>query len=317
MNQFVLAMLFAPAVAAAAFGLVVKGVATDWNMPAPSGDDEFVGVFRQLFEPHDRLLVFVDEIDRASPDRIADALDGLRNFFENEHCVFLVAADRPTLEHALSSWLGESTPEHSANPYYGAASAYLDRLFQYQLIVPPPRSDALYQYARGATRDRPGVWETLREDADRYREVINVLIPSHVTSPRQVDLLLNAFVLTWRLLLQREPQFDVSRMAEVAKLVCLRSEFPLFAADLHVDPELPRRVLEAAHDDDRSRIETQQEDRARAYAQGRLPVTAAPLEAGQPGDGAGTGVEHELRARSRLLVGYLHRPEGSAARAVT
>jgi hypothetical protein len=118
-NQFVLAMLFAPVVAAAAFGLLAKSVTTDWSLPAPSNDDEFVAIFEKLFEDagDEGLLVFVDEIDRAPPDRIADTLDGLRTFFGKGQCVFVVAADRQALEHALSSWLGESTPEHAANPH--------------------------------------------------------------------------------------------------------------------------------------------------------------------------------------------------------
>lgn len=309
-NDFVLAMLFAPAVAAAAFGLLAKSVTTEWTMPAPASDDEFVNEFDRLFKDDtEQLLVFVDEIDRSTPERIADALDGLRTFFgPNKQCVFLVAADRQTLEHGLSAWLGESTPEHAANPYYGAASAYLDKLFRYQLIVPPLRTNSLYQYARQTTKGRSGVWELLNADDGLSRGVIDVLIPPHVASPRQANALLNGFVLTCHLLHRREPKmFDSSRFREIAKLVCLRCEFPLFAADLHVDPRLPERVLDAVREiadgADPARL-----GRAGAYAEGRLPVSNLPMDRSPQADTSDPEVDRELRRQqSRQLVAYLER----------
>jgi hypothetical protein len=253
--------------------------------------------------------VFVDEIDRAPPDRIADILDGLRTFFGKGRCVFVVAADRQVLEHALSSWLGESTHEHAANAHYGAASAYLDKLFEYQLIVPPARTNALYQYARRTTRSLPGIWAALRKNDALARGVIDVLIPPHITSPRQVNALLNGFAVTCHLLQRRQPEmFAMSRLTEIAKLVCLRSEFPLFAADLHIDPRLPQFVLEAARRTGPKPVGADRLERAAAYAEGLLPVTSVPLDGGPPTDAADGAVERELRRQhSRQLIAYLDR----------
>ncbi len=87
-----------------------------------------------------RLVVFIDELDRCAPSEVASTLESLRTFLGVEGCIFIVAADQQVLEHALTRHLRQATPPDLANPYYSAGSAYLDKIFQYQLSFPPIRS---------------------------------------------------------------------------------------------------------------------------------------------------------------------------------
>lgn len=54
-----------------------------------------------------------------------------------DRCVFVVAADQQVLEQALTEASSQATPADTGNPYYSSGSGYLDKVFQYQVSVPP------------------------------------------------------------------------------------------------------------------------------------------------------------------------------------
>jgi KAP family P-loop domain len=258
-------------------GIIVKSTRS-----APSGDEEFERLFRHLVEKvkAERIVVFVDELDRCSPVEVASTLETIKTFLEVERCVFIVAADHQVLEQALRKRARQQTPTDPTNPYYSAGSSYLDKIFQYQYQLPPLKSRRLTDFAFELVRERAGVWQRV----ENLPEAVSVLIPTHVTSPRRVKVLLNSFALTYRLAERRarEGVLDShlpARASEMAKLVCLRCEFPLFAEDLSIDARLPSLVQTLADGDEIS-VPVRPEVRALAeeYAQGVLPVTELLIE---------------------------------------
>jgi hypothetical protein len=52
--------------------------------------------------PAERLVFFIDELDRCEAGDIVKTLKALRTFLDAERCVFIVAADRQVIEEALS-----------------------------------------------------------------------------------------------------------------------------------------------------------------------------------------------------------------------
>lgn len=221
--------------------LATRGLNVTATTSAPSTAEEFETRFRKLLRKVDaeRVVIFVDELDRCAPNEVASTLETIKTFLEVEHCVFIVAADHQVLEQALRKQVRQQTPHDVSNPYYSAGSSYLDKVFQFQLALPQLKPRRLTDFALNLVRERPGAWQRI----DRLDDVISVLIPSHVTSPRRVKVLLNSFAITYRLAERRaeEGALDASlsrRAAEVARLVCLRCEFPLFADELHHDIRL-------------------------------------------------------------------------------
>jgi KAP family P-loop domain len=166
---------------------------------------------------------------------------------------------------------------------YSAGSEYLDKVFQYQLPVPPLMGRRLSGFALRLLESRGGIWNEV--DHDR---VVSALIPAHVRSPRRVKTLLNAYVITYRMARRRWEERVLytpanERAEEIAKLVCLRHEFPLFAAELVTDAQMPQYVLqiaeiltgEIAEDWKAERPNQVREDvweRAGAYAMGTVDV---------------------------------------------
>ena len=153
--------------------------------------------------------------------------------------MFIVAADREVLESALSK-LPQSTPVREVDPYYSTPGAFLEKIFQHQLTLPPLRPQTLTKFARDLVSQQGGVWAELRgahPDDRLFLEVIYLLIPVHVRSPRRVKGLLNHYATTVRTAQARGIDW-VPRAREIAVFTVLQVEFPHLAADLATTPML-------------------------------------------------------------------------------
>ncbi len=249
----------APAGILAVFGtLAGKKLSVTRGDSAPTSDEQLAHVFSELVgdalknrigkQRCDRLVVFIDELDRCDGDTVVETLASLRSFLDADRCVFVVAADQQVLETALTAHLSQATPHDNTNPYYSAGSEYLDKTFHYQLSIPPLLPRRLSGFAAELVRGRPGPWA----EVDSVERVVSVLIPNHVRSPRRTKTLLNAFALQFELAERRCEAGHLAgaaaaRAEEIAVLVCLRVEFPLFARELRQHPKLieaARSVLE-------------------------------------------------------------------------
>jgi len=256
--------------------LAVDGFTTTTNRTAPSGEEEFEERFKDLVgqAKTKRLVVFVDELDRCSPEQVASALETIKTFLFVKKCVFVVAADQQVIEQALRRKVRQHTPEDVTNPYYSAGSSYLDKVFQYQLTLPPLKARTLSRYALSEVSKLPGVWRRI----PNLDEVVSVLIATHVVSPRRVKVLLNRYAIAYRLVERRAADGHLdpdvaSRATELAKLVCLQCEFPLFAEDLTLDARLPELVRMAADGEELPSSATPVvQARAGAYARGERMV---------------------------------------------
>ncbi|HST56016.1 MAG TPA: P-loop NTPase fold protein [Solirubrobacteraceae bacterium] len=237
---------------------------TEGEKLAPASPEQFERLFRDLVHRdlgvngHDqkRLIVFIDELDRCAPGEVARTLETLRTFVNIPGCIFIVAADQQVLEHALTEHVRQSTPANAINPYYSAGSAYLDKIFEYQMSLPALLPSRLVDFAATLIVGISGVWAEL-DDVDG---VLSVLIPVHVRSPRRVKVLLNRFAMTYAIAKKRSAagmldEHLAQRAAELAKLVCIRAEFPLFAAELERDARIIDVIaicLQQDEDDDPS-----------------------------------------------------------------
>lgn len=246
-DRLIVPLLPVTAVLTTSLAVLVKGFTVTSSRSAPSTAEEFEKTFKNLVDKAkaDRLVIFVDELDRCASHEVAETLETIKTFLEVKGCVFVVAADHQVLEQALRKRVRQETPVDPQNPYFSAGSSYLDKVFQFQLSLPRLKQRRLTQFALGLVEERPGLWQRV----DRLHDVISVLIPTHVTSPRRVKVLLNSFAINYRLAERRAEQDllakDVNRRApEIAKLVCLRCEFPIFAEELNRDVALVTALQE-------------------------------------------------------------------------
>jgi len=224
---------------------VLESAVIKTTTPAPDTDDQFAKRFEKLVaratrgKAGRRLVVFIDELDRCSPDDVVATLVDLKTFLDVGRCVFIVGADREVLEAALRR-VPQATPVREDDPYYSTPGAFLDKIFQHQVSLPPLRPQALTKFARELLMDHGGIWRELREakaDDQLFHEVVYALVPVHVRSPRRVKILLNHYATTVRIAQARGISW-LDRASEFAVFSVLQIEFPHLAADLAKTPLL-------------------------------------------------------------------------------
>lgn len=313
-GQAVRATLVPATLLAALITLASKTLAVDRSSAKPDSDEQFEEIFKALVSDAraQRLVIFVDELDRCTADEVVNTLDTIRTFLGVDRCIFIVAADQNVLEGALTRAAKQETPADDTNPYYSTGSAYLDKVFQYQLSLPPLLTQSISKYAATLVENRDGLWAEVNREY-----VLSVLIPTHVTSPRRVKHLLNTFALTYRLaqdrysagLLAEDPQKNAPALA---RLVCLRVEFPLFARHLEIAANLPALVLQLMNDEGAT-LPAGTSDRAWEIAKSYALNDAAPStvlvdeETDEDGDDAGHRATEVGRAHNKQLLNYLGR----------
>jgi hypothetical protein len=214
---------------------------------APQADDQFSDAFVKLVDKvtdgrKHRLVVFIDELDRCAPEDVVATLIDLKTFLDEPGCVFVVAADRDVLEKALKK-VPQGKPIREDEPYYSTPGAFLDKIFQHQMALPPLRPQALVGFARTLVVDAGGLWAELRAIDGLLDDVVFTLVPAHVRSPRRVKVLLNNYATNMRVAQARGIEY-LQRAPEIAKLTVLQTEFPAVAGDLLSVPRLLELILE-------------------------------------------------------------------------
>jgi KAP family P-loop domain len=236
---------------------------------------------RLLKKRYERFVFFIDELDRCTREEVVATLSAVKNFLNKKDTVFVVAADRDVLEQALRE-LPQSNPANEEAPYYSSASEFLDKVFQTQLSLPPLREQRRTRFARDLVLAKEGgLWRELRQvdDGRLLDDVIFLLIPPHAQSPRRIKILLNNFALNARTVGARGLQW-LERATEIAKLTVFQTEFPLFADDLHLEPRLPRLLLEPSGEGLSSRTARLLERHRLPHAEHReMPATPDETEA--------------------------------------
>ncbi|MBS1869996.1 MAG: AAA family ATPase [Actinobacteria bacterium] len=86
-----------------------------------------------------RMVVFVDDLDRCSPDVMVAVLEAVKLFFDLPGLVFVFGLDRGQLEHALSE-------RHRFT--LAQARVYLEKIFQLTVALPPKGSGPLVAFLK-------------------------------------------------------------------------------------------------------------------------------------------------------------------------
>lgn len=210
----------------------------------PSHISQFSRLFNELMSKskNTRYVIFIDELDRCRPEDVMTTLEGLRTFLGHEQCVFVVAFDREAIAMTIGRNMPNEVPSRPRRPYYSTSGEYLDKIFQFQISLPPQPVHTFRRFALALVKDKGGVWGQMRERDPRLLDrVIRILSPMHVTSPRRTKVLLNDFAMNSRIL--ESSGFDwLARAEEIAALTVLQTEFPAFAADLELEPGLLKFV---------------------------------------------------------------------------
>ena len=87
-----------------------------------------------LEERGNRLVFFIDELDRCKPDYAVRLLERIKHYFNNERVTFIFAMNSSELQHTIKRYYGQGFN----------ATRYLDRFFDFKLAMPKPDMRSYY-----------------------------------------------------------------------------------------------------------------------------------------------------------------------------
>lgn len=87
-----------------------------------------------LPENGERLIIFIDELDRCKPNYAVRLLERIKHYFENDKITFVFSINSNELQHTIK--------KHYGNEFN--ASKYLDRFFDLRITLPPPNMQKFY-----------------------------------------------------------------------------------------------------------------------------------------------------------------------------
>ncbi len=133
-----------------------------------------------------RLVVFIDDLDRCSPDTIIATLEAIKLFLYVKNTVFVICADETLIEYAVRN----KFPELEGIKHY-ASKNYLEKLVQHPIRIPRMSEEEMEiyinmlfisNYIKGEEFEkiRQGVREEKRKNSirpsisyEKYKEIIN------------------------------------------------------------------------------------------------------------------------------------------------
>ena len=245
---------------------------TSISFPSRTAEEYEKLLFRQIAEflrgTHksvERIVIFVDDLDRLSAAEMVRGLDAIRSFLELPlgelekpiGVVFVISCDENRVAEALHSKLYLYGSEGLPGTVFSKTDArrYLDRLFQFRLEIPPFPKQDMRIFARNKLEALDGGVEALEAKGLPIDAVIDTLVHVGVQSPRNAIQLLNAFLHSWWMAVERETAGKGSQATGVlyegavtkhpvmlAALSVLKVDFPDFYDSVQARPELLEEI---------------------------------------------------------------------------
>lgn len=212
----------------------------------------------------ERLVVFVDDLDRLSAEEMVLGLDAVRTFMEipaqrlpeGLGLVFIISCDETKVAQALAERRRQGDMPGTVFSQTDARR-YLDRIFQFRLEIPPfPRND-MRQYAIKKLKELPGIEADLNKRGIPIETLVDRMIHVGVRNPRNALQIVNAFSQAWWLAKKRETEeLGTERPGglhegsvtmhpiSLGALSAIKVNFPDFYQDLQKDPALLHRMTD-------------------------------------------------------------------------
>ena len=145
-----------------------------------------------LPEHGNRLVVFIDELDRCKPDFAVQLLERIKHYFTNNRITFVFTINATALQHTIKRFYGEGFD----------ATRYLDRFFDIVMPLPPLNNEkflnsiGVYKNKELYNPQANHVYDLLRRDVIKHynfqmREIIRYYKATSIVAPKESDIWAN------------------------------------------------------------------------------------------------------------------------------
>ncbi|MET7402075.1 P-loop NTPase fold protein [Dactylosporangium sp. NPDC005572] len=198
--------------------------------------EQLAGAFAELRERGgvDRVVVFVDDLDRCLPQNALSVIESMKLFFDLTGFVFVVGIDQRVLEQAIRERLSPAGDDRSLRL---AEREYVKKIFQVPYELPPMHAEQLDDLLTA-------VYKTARIDGEQLVDLQQTVRPylAHLAiegqvNPREVKRFINAYTLQMLI----RPQLDRATVLAVQTVV-FRYDWALYEILRAETDALPQAV---------------------------------------------------------------------------
>jgi len=177
-----------------------------------------------------RLVVFIDDLDRCSPDRIAEVLEALKLFATTPNCVYVLALDQDIVAQSIQAKYKDSAGISRDGALIDGAR-YLEKIVQLPFWLPIIEIDDI----RGYVQSFNAAWP--------HQGCADIFIEGLPPNPRQVKRAINVFFLLWRLAEHRRKKLGATvTPLRLAKVVVLQTVYADIFDILKGTPQLLKEL---------------------------------------------------------------------------
>jgi hypothetical protein len=180
--------------------------------------EHFADIVRSLPKKgNKRLAVFIDDLDRCSPQQTIQVLDAIKLFVDIPGCVYVLGLDVDVVQKAVAS-------KYADDPT--AQREYMSKIIQIPFQLPPLTRVEMKMFLEFLQLDLPD--PLCRE----------VFVTGLVVNPREVKRTINIFSLLWNLAAKRADLILKITPVRLAKVVMIQQAFPELHKLLQQRPSL-------------------------------------------------------------------------------
>ena len=179
--------------------------------------EQFEREFRLLVDDRveskgERLVVFIDDLDRCLPEKAIEVLEAIKLFVDAPGCVFILGLDREVIERGIEIRYREHKQKDRDQLVIDGAR-YLEKIIQLPFQLPTVERAKMDEFVGGLAQD----WGDERCPA--------IFAEGLGENPRQIKRTVNMFLMLWKLADRRELKEKITP-TRLAKVVAIQAMYP-------------------------------------------------------------------------------------------
>ena len=180
--------------------------------------------------PYDKIVIYIDDLDRIEPINAVKILELLKNIFSLDRCVFLLAIDYQVVVKGLKGKFGEQTEENEWE-----FRAFFDKIIQLPFMMPLGSYD-IGNFIKNIMNSMGSEYASYAE-IQSLDEIIRYTIGKN---PRAIKRLINSICLITVFNAENDFAIDVKDKASeiILTLLCFQIAYPDIYDILIADPNI-------------------------------------------------------------------------------
>lgn len=226
--------------------------------------DKFATLVQSYIVPN-RLVVFVDDLDRCLPEKAIEVLEVIKLFLDVENCVFVLGLDQEVIARGIEmkyKEFGAKQDGDKEQKFTIEGVRYLEKIIQLPFQIPPVEQSDMGDFVHGLSADWP------------HEECPKVFSVGLGDNPRQIKRTVNTFLMLWKLAEKRKEKLQERvKPIRLAKVVAIQTVYPdLYNLLLKEEPRYLRELEEYY------RAESSQERKIEKSGEGPSPAGKGQAE---------------------------------------